>query len=503
MKGSNLPSSWQWATIGELGAVISGGTPKTSEPANFEGNIPWITPADLTGYKSKLIASGKRNISKRGLAASSARIIPKRSVLFSSRAPIGYVAIAENDITTNQGFKSVSLHNELNEEYIYYYLKSAKSIAESQASGTTFKEISGSRFARLPVPIAPKLEQHRIVERIETLFARIDKGEEALRDAQKLIKRYRQSVLKAAVTGELTRDWREANRDKLEPASELLDRILEKRRAKRSGRGNHEEVAVPQLDELPRLPSGWCWASMDQLGEVLGGLTKNSKRQNMPTRLPMLRVANVYQGRLSLEDVHETGLTEKELTKVRLEPADLLIVEGNGSKEQIGRMAIWQNELPEAVHQNHLIKARLAEKKLAEFILDWFQSPIGRRVIEVVASSTSGLYTLSLSKVRALPVPLPSLKEAQEIARKIHQQQTQLDALSEVCVLELKRSAAMHQSILKTAFSGQLVPQDPNDEPASELLARIRAEREAAPKSRPRKKAARKKSARRKVGAGS
>ena len=105
-----------------------------------------------------------------------------------------------NEIATNQGFKSVVPAKEIDSSYLYFWLKSAKHLAEQQASGTTFKEISGSRFAKLPVPVAPLPEQRRIVEKIETLFAELDKGEESLRQVQTLLTRYRQSVLKAAVT---------------------------------------------------------------------------------------------------------------------------------------------------------------------------------------------------------------------------------------------------------------------------------------------------------------
>src|SRR5690606_42146746 len=127
---------------------------------------------------------------------------------------------------------------------------------------------------------------------------------------------------------------------------------------------------------------------------------------SMPLPRAMLRVANVYQNRLDLSEIHETGVTESELERVLLNPLDLLVVEGNGSKEQIGRMALWRGEIPNAVHQNHLIKVRLVEKRLVEFLLWWFQSPNGRQMIENVASSTSGLYTLSIRDRKSVVAPV-------------------------------------------------------------------------------------------------
>src|SRR5438270_2238154 len=162
--GWEIPQSWVWTRIGEIADVVGGGTPRTDDPLNYEGGeIPWITPADLSGYTSKFIGKGARNITKRGLANSGARIMPTRTVLFSSRAPIGYVAIAENPVSTNQGFKSFVLSGGIRSDYVYYFLQRAKEITKTLASGTTFLEISGAKAALIPMPVAPAPEQDRIV----------------------------------------------------------------------------------------------------------------------------------------------------------------------------------------------------------------------------------------------------------------------------------------------------------------------------------------------------
>lgn len=379
------------------------------------------------------------------------------------------------------------------EEWINFFINSRSGRAQIQSLATgaqqSMRNISQENIRRIKVPFPPSQEQRRIVEKIETLFAQLDKGEESLREVQKLLARYRQSVLKAAVTGQLTAGWRAENAHRLEHGRDLLARILQTRRETWEGRGKYKEPAAPDTSDLPELPESWVWASIEQVARVIGGLTKNSKRQAMPLRKPMLRVANVYQNRLELSDVHETGVTETEYERVRLENRDLLVVEGNGSKDQIGRMAIWRNDIPDAVHQNHLIKIRMIEKGLVELSLWWFQSPNGRQNIERVASSTSGLYTLSISKIEALVVPIPSLQEVSEINERVDEAFSKIAQLESWCETELARSAALRQSILKDAFAGRLVPQDPSDEPAAELLARIRAGREAAPKGKTRRKA--------------
>lgn len=203
-----LPEGWQWTTMDDIAEVIGGGTPKSKEKKYFEGGeIPWLTPADLSGYTAKHISKGARNITEAGLNSSSAKLMPAGTVLFTSRAPIGYVAIATNEISTNQGFKSFVLKSEdILPDYVYWWLKGNKQLAERMASGTTFLELSGSKAKQLPIPIAPPEQQKRIVAKIEELFSHIDAGIEALKKAKQLLKQYRQSVLKAAVTGELTKD---------------------------------------------------------------------------------------------------------------------------------------------------------------------------------------------------------------------------------------------------------------------------------------------------------
>ncbi len=370
------------------------------------------------------------------------------------------------------------------QKLLAYALPGYLKLINDHTSSVTVKHLSSKTIQDIPLPLPPFEEQKRIVEKIDMLFARLDKGEEAVREVSRLLTRYRQSVLKSAVTGQLTADWRAQREGGLEDGAEVLARILKTRRENREGRGKYKEPQEPNLTDLHDLPEGWVWASVEQLAKVIGGLTKNSKRKEMPLRRPMLRVANVYQNRLELDDVHDTGVKENELARVLLEPRDLLVVEGNGSKGQIGRMAIWSGEIPNAVHQNHLIKVRLYEKALAEFLITWFQSMMGRQIVERVASSTSGLYTLSISKIEALVAPLPSQEEISEIMTQVEEAFTKIDALERWCETELKRSASLRQSILKDAFAGRLVPQDPNDEPASALLARIATEKASTKKPR-------------------
>ena len=190
-------------------------------------------------------------------------------------------------------------------------------------------------------------EQRRIVSEIEKQFTRLEAGVAALRRVQANLKRYRAAVLKAACEGRLVPIEAElakaGNRKaKFETGQELLARILSERRQKWQGRGKYVEPAPADTTNLPLLPRGWVWARLEQLGLTFGGLTKNPKRAKLPNKLPYLRVANVYANELRLQEIEHIGVEESELDKFLVRAGDLLIVEGNGSKDQIGRLAIWE-----------------------------------------------------------------------------------------------------------------------------------------------------------------
>ena len=509
----DLPATWEWSVIGDLGDVVSGGTPSTKVPEYWGGDVTWFAPSDLTGYKPKHIARGAKTLTEQGLARSSAKLIAAGSVMFSSRAPVGYVAINSAPAATNQGFKSIVPHPELLNEYLYHYLKAAKHIAEERASGTTFKELSGSAFSALPVPLAPANEQRRIVDRIEALFDQIDKGVESLHNAKRAIKFYRQSLLKSAFEGRLTADWRETNSDKLESRDALMARIREERERRytvaledwerdvAAWKKREETSRKPTKPKRPtdfpvgaptfpldygRVPSQWKWLHLTNLGEVAGGLTKNQARNALPLKAKYLRVANVFFNRLQLEEIKEIGVTEEELRKTCLAAGDLLFVEGNGSIEQIGRVAIWNGSVPDMTHQNHLIRFSSNGLLSPRFTLYFMMSPVGRKRITAQASSTSGLHTLSISKVKGLSVPLCSPAEQAEVVRILDARLQATDTLDAEIDVNFARAEALRHSILKKAFSGGLIPQDATDEPASALLARIKAECDTEPYKRSR-----------------
>ena len=169
-----MASKWQEYRIGDIAKIEGGGTPSTADPSNFDGDIPWLTPKDLSHIHDRYVFRGARNLSRKGLENCSARLLPEGTVLLTSRAPIGYLAIAGNPIATNQGFRNLILKPGFNPEFVYYWLKANIDVLERHASGSTFKELSGSALAEIIISVPSLSEQRAIAHILGTLDDKIE-----------------------------------------------------------------------------------------------------------------------------------------------------------------------------------------------------------------------------------------------------------------------------------------------------------------------------------------
>lgn len=195
-----IPEGWRVGKLSDVGEIIGGGTPSKSKPEYYsEIGIPWITPKDLSINKNKYISRGEIDISELGLRESSARLMPKGTVLFSSRAPIGYIAIAKNAVTTNQGFKSVVPFENISSEYIYLLLKNSINEIESRATGSTFKEISGGEMKKVPIILPPK----EIIRKFNEIATTLGKTQASLEDENSILMSIRDTLLPKLMTGEI------------------------------------------------------------------------------------------------------------------------------------------------------------------------------------------------------------------------------------------------------------------------------------------------------------
>lgn len=273
----DIPESWEWIRLVSLGKIVGGGTPSTSNSSFWNGNIPWITPADMKSLTGKYISHGSKNLTDKGVKHSSTQELPPGSVVFSSRAPIGYVAIANNILYTNQGFKSIVFSLSGLEDCVYHFLVALRDEIGNRASGTTFAEVSGTEFGKVLFPLPPLAEQKRIVRALESRLHQLDtlramhqRIQRVLRDTPTSL---RQQLLQAAITGKLV-----AQDPKDEPASVLLERIAKEREEKSPGKqissrivrrnnGTFElfadEAEKDITDEIPfDIPDSWEWVRL-------------------------------------------------------------------------------------------------------------------------------------------------------------------------------------------------------------------------------------------------
>ncbi len=313
----------------------------------------------------------------------------------------------------------------------------------SYQSGTTRKRISRKNLGKIRLQVPPLAEQRRIVEALEDHLSRLDAAVDYL----------------AAAHSKNDALWQSA----------LDDLITD---------------AATQGSEL----------SIAEVAEVQGGILKNPKRKPTTNKFPFLRVANVPRGSLDLEDVHEVELFDGDLERWRLQAGDLLVVEGNGSPDQIGRAAMWRDEIRDCVHQNHLIRVRPGPRVNGEFLEFIWNSSYVSASIRAAAISTSGLHTLSTRKVKGIRIPVPPLAKQQEYLAAMQEWRTQTNRLAKAISALRHEAVVLRKSLLQAAFTGKLVPRDLTDQPATELLKRIDAERAGQPKAaRTRKPAAAKK----------
>jgi type I restriction enzyme S subunit len=385
-------------------------------------------PADVERY---LICDGDILISRAGSVGKSFLISNPKRAIFAS-----YLVRFKPQITPS---------------YIYYFLQTTgywQQISD-QTAGIAIPNVNASKLRSVAIPIAPIKEQRRIVARIDELFAEIKEGETALERARQGLGTWRRALLKAAVIGKLTRDWREANRP-AETGTDLLALI------------RHDAQAIPR---------GWIWTTIGEAGQVILGRQRAPQHHSGPHMRPYLRVANVLEDRIDFSDVKYMNFTPSEFERYHLAAGDILLNEGQ-SPDLVGRSAIYQGEIKGCCLQKTLLRFRASNKVIPEYAQIVFLHYLYSKRFRRAAPITTNMAHLTLERLLPIEFPLPPKEEQTIIVTRYRETR---DTMAEVDVaIGDKKRAALRQSILKAAFEGLLVPQDPADEPASELLARLR-----------------------------
>lgn len=349
------------------------------------------------------------------------------------------------------------------------------------STGTAQPGVNATKLNELWLSVAPEGEQRRIVEAVESYFTRLDDTVATLERVERNLKRYRASVLKAAVEGRLVPTEAALAKEEgrsYEPASVLLERILTERRrrwSESSKKRKYEEPVRPDTTNLPDLPQGWCWATVDQL--IIEDLANGRSVPTATAGFPVLRLTALKDGGIDLAERKIGAWTRGEAEPYLVREGDFLVARGNGSIRLVGRGGLLRHAPDEVAYPDTLIRIRLGSGILSELLGHFWHSRWVRDQIEKKAKTTAGIYKVNQTDLGECVIPLMPLHEQYRLLEEIERQTSVITANEESVLFALSRVTRLRQSILKWAFEGKLADQDANDEPAPGLLERIKAER--------------------------
>jgi type I restriction enzyme S subunit len=468
MAMSELPSGWARTTLGTVADWGAGGTPSRSEPNFYGGKIPWIKSGELN---SRYIKTTEESITEEAIKSSSAKIFPAGSVAIAMYgATIGKTAILGIDASTNQACAvGVPVEGLIGKEYLYRLLQNEKAAFIEKGKGGAQPNISQSVIKAHEIGLPPLAEQTRIAAKLDELLVQVDSLKARIDGIPSLLKRFRQSVLAAATSGRLTEEWRATN-PVGESAEEYLEKVIQARR--QSPVVKFKEPISPDLEKNDfEAPPGWMIASVSNFAECLDSMrvpVKKELRKSGEGRYPYFG-ANGEVDRVD-EYIFDDDLvlvTEDETFYGREKPI---------AYKYSGKC--WINNHVHALRAHDSIARDYLCYALMHYdVIPWL-------------TGTTGRAKLTQGALLSLPIQVPPSVEQTEIVRRVEQ----LFAFADQLEIRLKVAQArinhLTQSILAKAFRGELVPQEPTDEPASVLLERIKAQRTTVPKTKRGRRAA-------------
>ena len=505
-----LPSGWKETHLGDLVTILRGVSYKkqdaTTEPA--AGRIPILRATNIDHRLTfiDLVYVPEECVSKFQLLNVGDIVIAASS---GSRHVVGKAAALTLPWVGSFGAFCYGLrpHLDRTASYISLFLQTAtyRDHVSALSAGVNINNLRREHIEGVPLPVAPLTEQNRIVAKIEELFSELDKGVESLKTAQAQLKVYRQAVLKHAFEGKLTEQWREENKDKLETPEQLLARIKQEREARYEAQVKEWKVAVKGWEEngklggkptrpkklnelaaltsgdLPALPKGWVWFKFGDLCSLIrNGISKKPKGRSGKM---IFRISAVRAMEFNLDDVRFIADESGEFENYYLQRGDLVFTRYNGSRTYVGVCAEYKSD-GSHLYPDKLIRTQLGTSQtLPGYIEKAVNCGASRHFIETRIRTTAGQYGISGSDIKEMPVPLCNLAEQVEIQDRVDEKLSGVSRLLADIEQNLDRAKSLGQSILKKTFSGQLVAQDPSDEPASVLLDRIKAEKEQTCKS--------------------
>jgi type I restriction enzyme S subunit len=416
-----LPSGWHIARLADVALVIQGQAPK-GKSYNTQGH-------GLPLFQGKA-EFGDLHPTVRKWTTTPTKVSEAGDILLSIRAPVGPTNIAPVQCCIGRGLAAIRANQGTDQRYLLHFLRWHEPELAATATGTTFGAVSGSQIRDIEVPLPALDEQRRIVLMVEEQLSRLEAGSAGVDTASRKLASYELALLHAATLGRLT-------------AKDRWPAVV-------AARG-------PSEDALPQLPDQWRWAKLESLADVVGGVAKDTKKQSGADLLevPYLRVANVQRGRLDLREVATIRVPAEVANRLTLVKGDVLMNEG-GDRDKLGRGWVWQGQIPNCIHQNHVFRVRIRDGILDPRFLSWHGNTFGQAWFQREGKQTTNLASISLNRLRQLPVPVPPLNEQRVIVGEVDRRFSVTAAIRTEIGHARSKANRLKAAILEAAFTGGL-----------------------------------------------
>lgn len=457
MTEKTLPAGWAWTTLGDVVLPVA-----KTDPASFDR--PQFKYIDISAVDGDIQLLKDVPSVAVGLAPSRARqLVRAGDTVFSTVRPylrkIAWLPEHLDGEIASTGFCVLRPSTAIESRFLFFVVTRQDFLDEVTAKqrGVSYPAVRPAEVLEVPIPLPPLPEQHRIVEALEDHLSRLEAAELTLGQAKARVANLSRKAINFSC-GMMT----SAADSALPPTpADVVD------------------------GDLPYLSPSWSWRRLGELAEVVGGITKDAKKQSdesFPLH-PYLRVANVQAGHLNLDQIAEIRATPKQVEKLTLHDGDVLLNEG-GDRDKLGRGWIWENQIPNCLHQNHVFRARVDPQEIDPRLIAWHANSFGRSWFMRNGKQSVNLASVSLKTIKAFPVPVPPPEEQESIVERITTALESHSRLQAAIDVALARSAALRRSLLGAAFNGELVDQSPTDEPAEVALAKIRDQQVGSPARR-------------------